>query len=179
MERRGAIEFRAAAGNRLEGYAALYNSPSADLGGFTEVIRPGAFTASLAASPDVLALYEHDTRHVLGRTSAGTLKLAEDQTGLLFSVEVPPTSIGRDVLVSVERGDIRGASFAFRAQKDRWTEGYGGMMRELLAVDLLDITITASPAYPDTSVARRALERAASPLRLVMLNRYLETMEAF
>lgn len=179
MERRGAIEFRAAAGNRLEGYAALFNSPSADLGGFTEVIRPGAFSASLAASPDVLALYEHDTRHVLGRTSAGTLKLAEDEKGLRFEVDVAATTIGRDLLVSVGRGDVRGASFAFRARQDRWTEGYGGMLRELLAVDLLDVTVTANPAYPDTSVARRALEQASAPLRLVLTNRYLELMEAF
>lgn len=178
MERRGAIEIRAAAGNRLEGYAALFNTPSSDLGGFTEVIRPGAFSASLAASPDVLALYEHDTRHVLGRTTAGTLKLEEDAKGLRFQIDVAATSLGRDLLVSVGRGDVRGASFAFRAQEDRWTEGYNGMMRELIAVDLLDVTVTANPAYPDTSVARRALEQATVPFRLVLANRYIELMEA-
>jgi HK97 family phage prohead protease len=178
MERRGAIELRAAAGNRLEGYAALYNSPSADLGGFTEVIRPGAFTAALASSPDVLALYDHDTRHVLGRTSAGTLRLQEDARGLRFEIDVPATQTGRDILVSVGRGDIRGASFAFVAKEDRWNKTSGGMLRELLDVDLIDVTVTPNPAYPETTVARRALERAGTPLRLMMVNRYLETMEA-
>ena len=177
MERRGAIEFRAAAGNRLEGYAALYDSPSADLGGFTEIIRPGAFSASLATSPDVLGLYEHDTRHILGRTTAGTLRIDEDARGLRFEIDVPPTQIGRDLLVSVGRGDIRGASFAFVAKQDRWTEGPRGMVRELLAVDILDVTVTANPAYPETTVARRALEPAGGGSRLAMLNRYLSAIE--
>lgn len=178
MERRGAIEFRAAAGNRLEGYAALFNSMSADLGGFTEVIRPGAFTRALADKPDVLALFDHDTRHVLGRTGAGTLHLEEDNKGLRFAIDVAATSTGKDLLVSVGRGDIRGASFAFVAKEDRWTQGNAGMIRELLDVDLLDVTVTANPAYPETTVARRALEQAGKPFRLSMALRYLETMEA-
>lgn len=177
MERRGALEFRAAAGNRLDGYAALYNTPSADLGGFTEIVRPGAFTASLASSPDVLALFDHDMRLVLGRSSAGTLRLMEDAKGLHFEIDVPPTQTGRDLLVSVERGDIRGASFAFIAKEDRWTEGQGGMMRELLAVDLLDVTVTANPAYPDTTVARRALRKDTLPHWQNMARRYIDTLE--
>ena len=179
MERRGATEFRAAAGNRLQGYAALYNFPSVDLGGFTEVIRPGAFARSLSTSPDVLALFDHDARHVLGRSSSGTLKLAEDARGLRFEIDVPPTQTGRDLLVSVGRGDIRGASFAFIAKEDRWTEGYGGMMRELLAVELLDVTVTATPAYPDTTVARRALGNHTCSGWASMARRYLATLEVF
>lgn len=178
MERRGAIEFRATAGNRLEGYAALFNSSSADLGGFTEIIRPGAFTRALAASPDVLALFDHDTRYVLGRTGAGTLHLEEDAKGLRFSIDVAATTTGKDLLLSVGRGDIRGASFAFIAKEDRWMQGNAGMIRELLDVDLLDVTITANPAYPETSVARRALELAGKPLRFVLAQRYIETLEA-
>jgi len=179
MERRCTIELRAAAGNKLEGYAAVFNSMSEDLGGFTEVIRPGAFKRALAGAPDVLALFDHDARHVLGRTKAGTLRLQEDDRGLRFAIDMPSTSTGRDLLVSVGRGDITGASFAFIAKEDRWIQGNAGMMRELHDVDLLDITITANPAYPETEVARRALEHAGKPIRSVMLQRYLETLEAF
>lgn len=177
MERRGAIEFRASAGSRLEGYAALYNSNSADLGGFTEVIRPGAFTVSLGANPDVLALFDHDIRSVLGRTSAGTLRLSEDAKGLRFEIDVPPTQAGRDLLVSVGRGDIRGASFAFTTKRDRWSESPAGMLRELLEVDIHDVTVTPVPAYPDTTVARRALDRDAVPCWHILARRYLETLE--
>ncbi|MCX7161070.1 MAG: HK97 family phage prohead protease [Proteobacteria bacterium] len=176
MERRGATEFRAAAGNRLEGYAALFNSPSVDLGGFTEVIRPGAFARSLSASPDVLALFDHDARHVLGRTTAGTLRLAEDNRGLRFEIDVPPTQTGRDLLVSVGRGDISGASFAFRAKSDTWIQGNAGMLRELHDLDLLDVTVTANPAYPATTVARRALGNHTGGWAS-MARRYLATLE--
>jgi uncharacterized protein len=179
MERRGAIEFRAAAGNRLEGYAAVFNSPSQDLGGFIEVIRPGAFARALKSNPDVLALLDHDTRHILGRTKAGTLRVSEDTKGLRFAIDVPQTTIGNDLLVSVGRGDISGASFAFTAKEDRWTQGNAGMIRELLDVDLLDVTVTANPAYPETTVARRALERAGKPSRASLVQRYLETLEGF
>ena len=178
MERRGTIELRSA-GNRLEGYAAVFNSMSEDLGGFVEVIRPGAFERSLKSRPDVMALFDHDSRHVLGRTRAGTLNLSEDDKGLRFSIDVPQTTTGKDLLVSVGRGDISGASFAFVAKEDRWIQGNSGMLRELLDVELLDVTITATPAYPETSVARRALERATTPARLAMCMRYLETMGAY
>jgi HK97 family phage prohead protease len=179
MERRQAIELRAAAGNRLEGYAAVFNSPSQDLGGFVEVIRPGAFTRALSENPDVLALFDHDARHVLGRTTAGTLALTEDAKGLRFAIDMPPTQTGKDLLVSVGRGDIKGASFAFVARRDNWISGNAGMLRELTEVDLLDVTVTANPAYADTSVARRALEMAGTPWRRLLAARYLETMEAY
>jgi uncharacterized protein len=180
MERRTAFELRTAGRNRLEGYAAVYNSKSEDLGGFTEVIRAGAFRRSLLENKDILALFDHDTRAVLGRTSAGTLHLNEDAKGLHFEIDMPLTSLGRDLLISVERGDIRGASFAFKSREDRWIKGNAGMLRELLDVDLFEITITAMPAYADTEVARRALEGAkgGQPMRLHMLQRYLDVTGA-
>jgi uncharacterized protein len=149
------------------------------LGGFTEVIRPGAFRRTLLEKKDILSLFDHDTRAVLGRTSANTLRLNEDAKGLYFEIDMPPTTLGRDLMVSVERGDIRGASFAFKAREDRWTVGSDGMMiRELLDVDLFEITVTAIPAYPDTEVARRSLQTRTVPPRLSMVQRYLETLEA-
>jgi uncharacterized protein len=177
-ERRVALEVRTAGRSKLEGYAALFNSMSEDLGGFVEVIRPGAFRRALAGKPDVMALYEHDTRHILGRTKADTLKLAEDAKGLHFEIDVPDTSTGRDLLVSVGRGDIRGASFAFTAREDVWTQGNSGLIRELIDVDLLDVTVTATPAYSDTEVARRALAKGGKHTRLQLFNRYRALMEA-
>ncbi|MGG7565993.1 HK97 family phage prohead protease [Rhodovulum sp. DZ06] len=166
IERRAAAELRAA-GNRLTGYAAVFNARSHDLGGFVETIRPGAFTRTLAAGADVVALYHHDARHVLGRTLSGTLRLAEDARGLRFDLDVADTSAGRDVLESVGRGDVTGASFAFRSRKDEWSRDARPAVRTLIDVDLLDVTITPTPAYPDASVARRALDaQRAAPLAL-------------
>lgn len=181
MERRAAIELRVKPGKgppRLVGHAAVWDAPSDDLGGFTEVIRRGAFTRSLASNAlDPLALVHHLPHLVLGRRSAGTLMLSEDDRGLAFDVELPDTQTARELAVSVERGDIRGASFAFTVPKggDRWTPTESGALRELLDVDLHEISITATPAYPDTDVARRALLTLAPRPRLARLRRFLET----
>jgi HK97 family phage prohead protease len=186
FERRVAIELRASGDQkspRLVGHAAVFNSPSQDLGGFTEIIRPGTFARSLATSDhDQLALVQHMPQLVLGRRSAGTLRLHEDARGLAFEIDVPDTSTARDLLVSVQRGDVRGASFAFSTPKngDRWEVRGGSTVRELLDVNLHEITITAQPAYSDTTVAMRSYEQKyRQPARhhaLAALRRYLETV---
>lgn len=178
-ERRAAIELRAEPGERprLVGYAAVFDAPSRDLGGFVETVRPGAFRRSLAAGADVLALVAHDARMVLGRSGAGTLRLAEDNRGLRFEVEIPGTTAARDLMVSIERGDIAGASFAFNVPKggDRWTFPKAGpAQRELLDVDLRDVTVTAAPAYPDTSIALRSLDAARPSVMAVLAALYRE-----
>jgi HK97 family phage prohead protease len=182
IERRVAIELRAAGDKkspRLVGHAAVYNSPSQDLGGFTEIVLPGAFTRTLKTDRDPLALVQHMPQLVLGRRSAGTLRLQEDQRGLAFDIDVPDTTAARDLLVSVERGDVRGASFAFSvpAGGDRWEVRGDKVVRELIDVDLHEITVTAQPAYLDTSVARRSYELKFAPTpRLRALRRFLETV---
>jgi uncharacterized protein len=164
---------------RLGGYAAVWDSPSEDLGGFIEFVRKGAFSRSLAAAkPDTLALVHHVPHLVLGRRSAGTLRLHEDARGLAFEVDLPATSAARDLAVSVERGDIRGASFAFTlaADGDRWTMQGDRAERSLLDVDLHDITVTPVPAYSDTTVARRALLSLVPRPRWQTARRFLESV---
>jgi phage head maturation protease len=77
-------------------------------------IAPGAFSRSLPEFPDVLALVEHDTNRVLGRTTNGTLKLLEDERGLRVEIDPAPTSYGRDLVELVRRGDVGGMSFRFK-----------------------------------------------------------------
>jgi HK97 family phage prohead protease len=182
IERRTAIELWAEGDKkspRLVGHAAIFNSPSQDLGGFTEIVKPGAFTRTLKTDRDPLALVQHMPQLVLGRRSAGTLRLIEDSKGLAFEIDVPDTTAARDLLVSVERGDVRGASFAFStpADGDRWEVRGDKVVRELIDVDLHEVTITAQPAYLDTSVARRSFELKFAPMpRLRALQRFLETV---
>lgn len=179
MERRTGIELRIAGSPRaprLLGYASVFDKPSEDLGGFVEYVRPGAFTRTLRDGRDVVALVHHNPELVLGRRSAGTLTLEEDDHGLRFEIDLPDTTVGRDVAVSVGRGDVRGASFGFTIPKggDRWRSREGITTRELVDVDLHDVTITSSPAYPDTTVAKRALLALGRP-RLGLALRFLET----
>lgn len=168
--RAAAIEVRAK-GRRLEGHAALFGVETR-IGSFSETIRAGAFAGSLGR--DVLALVDHDPTRMLARTRSGTLRLAEDSRGLAFDIDVPDTSLGRDVLALAERRDLGGMSFGFSVPTggDAWT----GERRELRAVTLHEISVVlAWPAYQGTAVHARSL--AIGPrMRLALAARYLETL---
>jgi phage prohead protease, HK97 family len=103
MERRYVTEIRAA-GRKLEGYAATFGT-EARIADFSEIIMPGAFASSLTGR-DVLALVDHDPSKLLARTRSRSLRLAEDSKGLSFEIDLPDTSLGRDVLALAERGDL-------------------------------------------------------------------------
>jgi len=163
MERRfwpGEIRVERAEGKatKIGGYAARFNSESVDLGGFSERIAPGAFAAALAKGADVRALLNHNPDVVLGRSKSGTLRLAEDGNGLAFDLDLPDTSAGRDLAVSVERRDIAEMSFGFSVQKggDTWSKVGDRWLRTLLSVDLYDVSPVAFAAYPQTEVGLRA-----------------------
>ena len=148
-------------GVRLGGYAALFNSESVDLGGFVERIAPGAFAESVANN-DIRALFNHESGMVLGRRSAGTLRLSEDLRGLPFEIDLPDTTVGRDVAVSIERRDITGMSFQFGVRKDNWAKIGGAWLRTLLDVNLMEISPVTFPAYPATEVGLRSADADGS-----------------
>lgn len=140
--------------SKIVGYAAVFESESVDLGGFTERIAKGAFAGSLGA--DVRALWNHDPMHVLGRTKTGTLRLSEDERGLAIEIDPPDTQMARDVVTLIDRGDVSGMSFGFRTVKDNWAKVAGKWLRTLLEVELFDVSPVTFPAYPSTEVALRA-----------------------
>ena len=145
---------------KIEGYAAVFNKDSADMG-FVEKIAPGAFKKALKTS-DVRALFNHDSNIILGRVSSGTLDLKEDKKGLMMSVTPPDTQLVRDmVLTPIERGDITQQSFGFTVKADEWKEIDGKTpIRTITEIgELFDVSPVTFPAYPDTSVALRSLER--------------------
>lgn len=145
-------------GTKLDGYAAMFNQMSADLGGFREQIAPGAFKKSLSMN-EVCAFWSHDPSDVLGKTTSKTLRLMEDDFGLAFSIDLPDTQCGRDAAVSIGRGDVSGMSFGFDTMNDTWDRAEdGSALRTLLEVNLHEISPTPIPAYPQTSVSARALE---------------------
>lgn len=146
-------------GTTVAGYAAVFNS-DADIGGYwVERIAPGAFADTLR-SDDILALAAHDSARVLGRTSAGTLRLREDSRGLAAEIDLPDTSDGRDVAELVRRGDLKGMSFGFIVRKEQWDEKVDPPLRTILAVELIEVSAVARPAYGDTSLGMRSLESA-------------------
>jgi len=152
-------------GMHLEGYAALFNSRSENLGGFTETIAPGAFSRSLKSRNDVKLLWNHDTSAVLGSTRAGTLTLVEDAKGLRVSAELPNTTYGRDARELIKRGDVSGFSFGFSIPGrggDDWSAD--GTERTLKSVRLHEVSLVAFPAYPETNgtASVRGLDKIAT-----------------
>jgi hypothetical protein len=136
----------------LTGYAALFNSRSENLGGFTEVIAPGAFARSLKSRNDIKLLWNHDTSAVLGSTRAGTLKLYEDEKGLRVEAILPNTTHGRDAKELIKRKDVTGFSFGFTIPGrggDEWNAE--GTERTLKSVRLHEVSLTPFPAYTATN----------------------------
>jgi uncharacterized protein len=161
----GALELRVSGGKKtLVGYAALYDSLSENLGGFVEVIRPGAFDRAIKEGQEVIARREHDSRLLLGRRTAGTLRVSSDAKGLRYEVDLADTGPARDTYTDVELGNLRGSSFAFvlpGPDAQRWgTSEDGTPLRELLDLDVIDVAPVATPAYPETTVSARAIEKA-------------------
>lgn len=144
---------------KITGYAAVFNKPSEDLGGFREIIRPGAFSKTIKEA-DVRALFNHDPNFVLGRTKSGTLQLEENSKGLKISIDPPETQIVQDLVMSpIKRGDVDQMSFGFRTIRDNWSkQDESVQQRELLEVQLFDVSPVTFPAYPQTSVQARALK---------------------
>lgn len=147
----------------IAGYAARFNTKSVVMWDFREIIKPGAFAQSLSRGDDVRALVDHDPARIIGRRSAGTLKVEEDEQGLRCEITPPDTQVGRDIVTSIRRKDVSGMSFGFRAVRTNWTidpvEGNIDL-RELLQVDLFDVSPVTFPAYPETDVSVRSFYEA-------------------
>ena len=110
---RGTVEERAAPaypdtagptvdGRRLHGLIP-YGVESRDLGGWREVIDPGALDG--ADLGDLIATREHDRSKLLCRYPS-TLTTEDRSDGFAWSVELPASPAGEDVRVAVERGDL-------------------------------------------------------------------------
>ena len=160
-ERRSvAAELRAAGGRTLRGYAAVWDRPARIGGTFDEVVRRGAFTASLASGGNVFLLSQHDWTQPLARTGNGSLALREDDTGLAFEATIAETRAGDDVLALARSGTLLGASIGFRVPSagDRWPTRD---KRELTRIDLLEVSAVTVPAYAETTISARAMARAS------------------
>lgn len=163
MERRivplDRIEVRQEDGkDRIVGHAAVFDVIG-DGGWFKEKVARGAFTKAITRD-DPRALYNHDPNFVLGRKSAGTLLLHEDETGLYSEIIPPDTSYVRDLKLLIERKDVREMSFAFETIKDSWERKENGEpnIRTIEEVRLWDVSVVTFPFYNQTDVALRSFE---------------------
>ena len=145
----------------ISGYAAVFDSDSEDMG-FIERLDKHCLDGVIEKS-DVVALYNHsEAPGVLARSvnGEGTLKLEVDERGLRVEFEAPNTQLGNDMIESVERGDIRGMSFAFTVEKDNWEhDDKDNYRRTIVKVSrLYDVSLVVTPAYSATSVETKGLD---------------------
>lgn len=159
----------------MRGIAIVFDSETR-IGHFDEVIRREAVEKALAREPDVRALWNHNNDFVIGRTKSGTLHLAIEQRGLAVEIEQPNTSLGEHFRESVRRGDVDSMSFGFVVLEENYTTRKGGRdLREVLDIELIEVSPVAFPAYTDTELTARGKKTSAtlSPVSLNMRKRTL------
>ena len=144
-------------GMSFRGYAAVFNSDSEPLP-FIEQIQPGAFRKSLKSRNNIRMYVNHDDTLLLASTRSGTLRLSEDEKGLLTEADLPATTTGRDLAVLLETRVADSMSFGFSVPRggDMWSPS--GDRRTLTEVRLHEVSVvTGQPAYAATSATVRKL----------------------
>jgi len=167
---RARIEVRDGSGGKvITGYGAVFynkNAPGSEFvlrEGCVERIMPTAFDGTLSKNEDVRGLFNHDPSLILGRTTAGTMRLEKDSVGLRYSIDVADTQVGRDVVTSIARGDLTGSSFSFEVVDQNLREstdrsGNPIKVREVLEVRSYDFGPVTFPAYEGTTTGIRAAD---------------------
>lgn len=166
----------------IVGYAAVFykeGDPGTEFrlwSDMVERIMPGAFDAALRED-DVRALFNHERNNLLGRRKPGdssaTLRLSVDDVGLLYEIDPPDTQVARDLLTSLERGDVDGSSFQFDVYTNygakrgdiTWRETNGVTIREIRSLELLDVGPVVFPAYASTSSGVRSNDAELTRMR--------------
>ena len=144
----------------LYGYAALFNVESNPLDGFNEIIMPGAFTKTLQENLDLKCLWNHNTDIPLGRTPK-TLSVVEDDKGLAFTLQIPNTSYGKDLIELASLEIANQCSFGFFVVADEWLDRDGGLLplRRLHEITLLELSVMCVfPAYNEPETYLRHLD---------------------
>ena len=162
IDRAARIEQRDGGKRVLTGYASVFyraGDPGTEYQmwpGCMERIMPGAFARALRENQDVQALFNHDGNKILGRTASGTCRLSEDSVGLRYEIDLPNTTDPPNLPELIERGDVSGSSFAFRASVVQWSDDGENEIRSIMDCDLFDVGPVGRPAYTGTTTGMRA-----------------------
>lgn len=144
----------------IEGYFAVFDSIY-DMGcGMSESIARGAFADTLDG--DIRALIDHDSRLVLGRTTAYTLELREDEHGLWGRIHINPDDTeAMNLYHRTKRGDVSQCSFGFTPiNEDTEYRKDGSVHWTIRKVKLYEVSCCTFPAYEETAIAARAKDKA-------------------
>lgn len=149
----------------IEGYALVFNSPSVDLGGFTEIIERSAIDEDTIKRSDIFVKLNHNNDKILARSKKGkgNLELTLDSKGLFYRFEAPHTPSGEECLEQVRNGVIDSSSFCFTLPRDgkgdKWERKDGKIYHYIVKIDkLYDVSPVYTPAYEATTCSKRCLD---------------------
>jgi HK97 family phage prohead protease len=154
------LEIRGTGDSRtVRGLGVPYNRKSEDMGGWREVIAPGAATNSVASN-DIALLWQHDQTQPISRVSASRvpLVLEERKTGVWF--EQDASAFTEYQLDKLADGVVHQMSFGFYAEEQEWAEESKPVLRTINQMNLLELSPVTFPAYPSTKVALRCAAEA-------------------
>lgn len=146
----------------IQGGAIVFNRWSHDLGGFIERILPTAMDD--VDLSNVIATRNHNFDKPLGKTVKGTLELEMKNDEVRFVIpEMPNTTVGNDTLEDIRTGNIDGASFMFRVEKDgsdwNFDRKDGIAERTVKKIhSVIELGPVTMPAYPDSSASRSVMD---------------------
>lgn len=136
----------------VEGYAIVYNALSSERRGGVHVkLMPGSARFSKVVS----ATYHHQDDAVLGTTRNNSLRLYPDSQGVRIQLDLPDTTLGRDVAELVRRGDLQGASFTMLNPPDQdayFTNEAGKKICNVRSFTANEICLTPTPAFEATII---------------------------
>ena len=144
-------------------YAIVFNDLSRNMGGWHERILPEA--VANADFSEWCVIKNHDRNQILGASWSGTANYTIDQRGVKCTTMVGNSTIWKDTVDQIERGDLNFASFGFTPANDGYnftTETRDGKQIEVGNVKSIrkiwDLSPVMVPAYPTTegiSMAKR------------------------
>lgn len=153
-------------GRTLEGYAAIFGSPTRIRsweGDFEETIAPGAFARSLTERTPVLQ-YDHGKDARVGSVPIGAIdEVREDAKGLYVRARLYDNPVVEPVRQAIAGRSIRGMSFRFEVPTggDVWTDR--DTKREIRDADVHELGPVVFPAYDTTTVTVRSLLAQLDP----------------
>lgn len=163
--------------DKIIGYAAVTDSEAPEVMGFIEKIEPGAFEKAIGKS-DVRALFNHDSNYILGRKSAGTLTLIEDENGLFYEIDPPNTSYANDLLESLARGDIDESSFGFTVKEETWDDSGDIPVRTIVEVEeLYDVGPVTRGWYPQSESGLKSKSEVLQEFRNMKNDKNIKAKE--
>lgn len=146
----------------VEGMGIVYNSKTEIYPGIFESILPGAFSESLSSFRTVKSFINHKPSEILSTTrSEPALEILDGENFLEFSAPIPPTTYGKDLIINLERGNIKGASFSFSISEngDHYKKlPDGSLHRTIVEAEIYEVGPVTNPAYEQTEVNLRNKE---------------------